>query len=127
MSESQPPKPPFDPFAAWKPFQETWAKAMSETVATEDFAKAMGEYLGDYIQTSAPLRQQMEKALEQYLHQMSLPTRSEVIGLAERLTNLEMRADDLDAKMDELLDHVKAIRAALEARPKTRRKRESEP
>lgn len=113
MSEQKSDQPQFDPFAAWKPFQEAWAKAMSETVATEDFAKAMGDYLGHYIQTSAPLRQQMDKAVEHYLHQMNLPTRTEVISLAERLTNLEMRADDLDAKMDELLDHVKAIRAAL--------------
>ena len=39
---------------------------------------------------------------------MSLPTRSQVIGLAERMTNLEIALDDLNAKVDELLDQMKS-------------------
>jgi hypothetical protein len=31
-----------------------------------------------------------------------MPTRADVTGLAERLTNIEMRLDDLDAKIDAL-------------------------
>jgi polyhydroxyalkanoate synthesis regulator phasin len=48
--------------------------------------------------------------MEQYLQQMSLPTRKEVVSLAERLTKIEMRLDDLDAKLDEVLDHLKATK-----------------
>jgi hypothetical protein len=49
----------------------------------------------------------MGNIFEQYLQQMSLPTRSQVISLAERLTNVEMAIQDLDEKLDELLDRVK--------------------
>ena len=38
---------------------------------------------------------------------MSLPTQSEVVSLAERLTTIEMRLDDVDAKLDEILDQLK--------------------
>jgi hypothetical protein len=46
--------------------------------------------------------------MEQYLRQMSLPTRSEVLSLAERITRMEMTLDDIEAKMDEALDLLKA-------------------
>ena len=45
--------------------------------------------------------------MEQYLQQMNLPTRKEVITMSERLTKLEMAMDDLDAKLDEILDILK--------------------
>jgi polyhydroxyalkanoate synthesis regulator phasin len=45
--------------------------------------------------------------MEQYLQQMSLPTQSEVVSLAERLTTIEMRLDDMDEKLDEILDQLK--------------------
>ncbi len=120
MSEQKPEKPEFDPFAPWKQFQETsmkaWAKMMSEAVASEDFAKSMGQYLDSYLEASAPMRRQIEDTMEKYLQQMNMPTRNEVISLAERLTSLEMRVDDLDAKTDEILDRLKAIQTALEKR-----------
>lgn len=121
MSESKSEQTAFDPFAAWKPFQDAWAKAMSEAVNSEEFARLMGQYLDAYFQTSAPMRQQLEKWMELYLQQMNMPTRAEVIGLAERLTHLEMRVDDLDAKMDEALDQLKAIRASLAPRRTVRK------
>jgi polyhydroxyalkanoic acid synthase PhaR subunit len=112
MSESKSHQPAFDPFEIWKPFQDAWAKALSESVSSEDFAKAMGKSLDEYLQTYAPMRQQMEKLVERYLQQLNMPTRNEVISLAERLTNIEMRLDDLDAKLDDILDQFKTARAA---------------
>jgi hypothetical protein len=113
MSETKSSKPDFDPLAGWRPFQEAWAKTMGETVASEEFARAMGQSIGNYLETAEPMRQQMEKAVERYFHQMNLPTRSELTSLSERLANLELSVDDLAARMDEALDHLKAIRAAL--------------
>lgn len=117
MSEEEPKKPEFDPFAPWKQAQETgmksWAKMMSEAVASEDFAQTMGQYLDGYLQASAPMRHQIEAAMEKYLQQMNMPSRNEVASLGERLTHLEMRLDDLEAKVDEGLDRLKAIQAAL--------------
>jgi polyhydroxyalkanoic acid synthase PhaR subunit len=113
----------FDPFELWKPFQDAWAKALSESVSSEDFAKAMGKYLDEYLQTYAPMRRQVERFVEAYLQQMNLPTRAEVVGLAERLANIEMRLDDLDAKLDEALDDLKVLRSAASKSRAARRKK----
>jgi polyhydroxyalkanoic acid synthase PhaR subunit len=123
MSEAQSSKSQFDLFAAWRPFQEAWAKAMSETVSSEEFARAMGQSIDNYLETTESMRQQMEKAMERYLHQVNLPTRGELTSLSERLANLELRVDDLDTKLDEALDHLKAIRQALVKQPPARKKR----
>ena len=36
-----------------------------------------------------------------------MPTRTDITGLAERLTHIEMRLDDLEAKLDERPDPTK--------------------
>lgn len=108
---------PFDPLAFWKQLQEIqmqgWAKFMSETVGSEEFAQTMGQSVNSYLETAAPIQQQIEQAMAHYLRQMNMPTHQEVISLAERLTQLELRVDDLDAKLDEVLERLSAIQAML--------------
>ena|SRR6185369_13230790 len=97
---------PFDPFGSWRTLRDanidTWSKLMIETVNSEEYAKAMGAALDAYLTTSAPFREGMEKAMSQVLMMLNMPTRTDLISLAERLTNIEMRLDDLDAKIDAL-------------------------
>ena len=120
MSNPKSEKPEADPFAPFKQTQkawlDAWAKTMGEAVAGEEFAKAMGQYLATYLETSAPMRRQIEESMEKYLQQMNMPTRNEVVSLAERLTNIEMRLDDLDAKMDQILDQLDQVKAARPTR-----------
>jgi polyhydroxyalkanoate synthesis regulator phasin len=47
-----------------------------------------------------PFRRLLETAMTQVLTQLNMPTRSDITSLAERLTNIEMRLDDLDTKLD---------------------------
>jgi polyhydroxyalkanoic acid synthase PhaR subunit len=119
MSEEKPDKPGFDPFAPWVQFvdrwMQSWSGVMSETVANERFAASMGEQLEGMLEATKLVRQQMKVSMEQYLQQMNLPTRDQVVSLAERLTHVEMRLDDLDAKLDDTLDQIKAIRKSLAA------------
>jgi hypothetical protein len=44
----------------------------------------------------------MEKSMLQVLQQLSLPSRQDFTALADRFTNLEMRLDDMDAKLDRI-------------------------
>jgi hypothetical protein len=48
-----------------------------------------------------PFRKAMETSMTQSLSNLQMPTRADVTRLAERLTNIEMRLDDLDAKLEE--------------------------
>ena len=42
------------------------------------------------------------------LEQLSMPSRPDFIALAQRITNIEMRLDDMDAKLDQILKQSKA-------------------
>ncbi len=119
MSEQKPDRPDVDPFAPLVQFADnwmkSWSKVMSETVASESFATSMGQQLEGVLEATKLVQQQMKVSMEQYLQHMNLPTRNQVVNLAERLTNIEMRLDDLEAKLDEDLDRLKAIEEALGA------------
>lgn len=113
MSKDKAEKRGSDPTAPWMEFFDTWTKAwadtMSETVASKSFAESMGQQMESSLDALTLVRRQVSELMEQYLQQMNLPTRGEVLSLAERLTRIEMRVDDLDAKADEILDLLKAI------------------
>jgi polyhydroxyalkanoate synthesis regulator phasin len=83
---------------------------MSDAVASKGFAESMGQQLEGALEAAAMMRQQMGGVMQQVLQQMSLPTRQDVIRLAERLTNLEMRLDDVEARTDEILDLLREAR-----------------
>jgi hypothetical protein len=106
---------PFDPTGMLKQMRdsgmETWSKAMIQLVNTDAYAHATGAMLDSWLTASTPFHKATEAALTRALASCQLPTRDDVIRLAERLTNIEMRLDDLEAKLDE------AARAA--AGPKT--------
>jgi hypothetical protein len=112
MSEEETKKEDIDPMANMIEFYDNWTKAwastMSDAVASERFAQSAAEQMDGGLEFMGFMRKQVTGAMEQYLQQMNLPTRKEVIDLAERLTHIEMTIDDLDAKIDKVLDLLKA-------------------
>jgi hypothetical protein len=103
-----------DPFEAFRKMRDTYLEGMSkvmiDAVNTEEYAQANGALLNDYLTLSAPFREAMDKAMIMALEQFSLPSRQQVMALAERFTNLEMRLDDLDAKLDRIVALASATR-----------------
>jgi polyhydroxyalkanoic acid synthase PhaR subunit len=95
---------PFDPIEAWREIRdagmESWSKAMIEAVNSEEYAKTTGAMLNAYLAAAGPVREAVESIMVATLQQMQMPTRSDFVSLAERLTNIEMRLDDIDAKLD---------------------------
>lgn len=108
-----------DLYAQWRnmrdSFMETWAKTMVETVNSEAYAEASGAMLNTFLTAYAPMRDLMEKAVTRSMEQLSVPTRSDVVSLAERLTNLEMRLDDMDVKLDRIAASLTALAGRDEA------------
>jgi hypothetical protein len=94
----------FDPTETFREMLDTymdaWAKGMVDTVNSDAYAKASGMMLNTYLSTSSPFREAVEKVMVQALQQFSMPSRADVISLAERSINIEMRLDDMDAKLD---------------------------
>jgi len=84
-------------------YLESISKTMVEAVNSESYAQATGAMLDYALSASAPFREALERSMAQTLQQLSLPSRQDVAALAERFTNVEMRLDDLDAKIDQVL------------------------
>ncbi len=97
---------PFDPTGMLKEMRDAnmdhWAKMMVEFVNTEAYAESTGAMLDAWLTTSGPLRKQMEKSMAQALAQLNLPSRDDINRISERLTNIEMRLDDMEAQIDEI-------------------------
>lgn len=93
-----------DPFAAWRGFRDAgmdyWSKTMIDFVNSDAYAQAQGAWLDNYLTVSQPFRKALETTMEQVLTQLNMPTRNDVTRLAERLTNIEMRLDDMEAKIE---------------------------
>ena len=84
---------------------DDWAKMMTGLVNSDAYAEANAEMLDAWLSSSAPFRKSMETAVNQALAALNLPSRDDITRLAERLTNIEMRLDDMEAKLDESLRH----------------------
>jgi cell fate (sporulation/competence/biofilm development) regulator YlbF (YheA/YmcA/DUF963 family) len=96
-----------DPFEAFRKMRDNYfegmSKGMIDAVNTEEYAQATGALLNNYLTLSAPFREALDKTMVMALEQFSLPSRQQVVALAERFTHLEMRLDDLDTKLDRLI------------------------
>ncbi len=105
-----------DPVGAWRTIRDAnldaWAKGMATMVNTESFSKALGIQLDTMLIASAPMQKMVSQYMESYLAQASMPSRAEVISLAQRMTNIEMRLDDMDARLDDILFALRAMAAA---------------
>jgi polyhydroxyalkanoate synthesis regulator phasin len=109
---------PFDPFGAARALRdaniEAWSKIMQQWVNTEAYSQATNAMLDTYLTTSAPFRKAIEQAMTQVLTQFNMPTRTDVTSIAERLTNIEMRLDDLDAQLD-IIRRAQQLAAPVQA------------
>lgn len=96
-----------DPFGVWRAYRdaglEAWAASMARLVASEEFAQALGAQIDASMALTGPMQEFVEQYMERYLASVQMPSRNEVTRLAERLTNIELRLDDLDARTETML------------------------
>jgi hypothetical protein len=116
MSENNDHFNPFDPTGMFKSMRDAnmdaWSKMMLQLVHSDAYAQATATMLDSWLTTSIPFRKALEMAMTQSLTSLNMPTRTDVISLAERLTNVEMRLDDLDAKLEEVRRGARKAAAA---------------
>ncbi|MCA9266057.1 MAG: hypothetical protein KDA60_19490 [Planctomycetales bacterium] len=98
---------PFDPTGMFKEMRDAnvdaWSKAMLQMVHTDAYAESTGVMLDAWLTSSGPFRKAIESSMSQALSSLNLPTREDITRLAERMTNIEMRLDDLDACIQSLV------------------------
>lgn len=110
---------PNDPFGTWRTIRDAnldaWAKGMTSLVNTEVFSQAIGAQLDTLLAASAPAQKVVHQYMETYLAQVNMPSRNEIVGLSGRLTNIELRLDDMQAQLDELLHALNGLAAIMTA------------
>jgi hypothetical protein len=110
-----------DPLEPWREMRETymkaWAKTMGEAVNTDEYAKSSGAILETYLSAAAPFRDAQKKVMVSALEQMNMPSRTDFISLAERMTNVELLLDDMDAKLSQI--HQLATKLTAQPAPKS--------
>jgi hypothetical protein len=115
---------PMDPWRGMRDaYMDVWAKTMVEAVNSEAYAQASGAILDSYLTASSPFREAVERTMLKVLEQMSMPSRADVVSIAERMTNVEMRLDDMDAKLDRILQKMSRPAPAERSKPQSAQQR----
>jgi hypothetical protein len=105
-----------DPFGTLRDANlESWSKLMIDLVNSDAYSQATARWLDTYVTMSQPLQHIIDITMTQVLTGLNLPLRTDVTSLAERMTNMEMRLDDLDEKLDNILRVLQALSAANHA------------
>jgi hypothetical protein len=106
----------------WKSMRDTnldsWSKMMIDTVNSDEYSHASSQWLDTYLTLSQPFRRIIDLMMTQVLTNLNMPMRTDVTSLAERLTNIETRLDDQDAKLDDILSAIKAVSLPKPTAPK---------
>jgi hypothetical protein len=87
-------------------FRDIWLntanEAFKEVMSTSAFAAATGQTVSGALEA----RQQADEAAESTLHNLGLPTESDVMEVGDRLVELERRQHAVEQKLDRVLDAV---------------------
>lgn len=85
-----------DPFAAWREWLSTserqWNTFLNQAMSTEEFSQSMGRMMDVYLN----MQKSMGDAMGKYFQSLNLPTRSDILALAQRLSAIEERLGGIE-------------------------------
>jgi hypothetical protein len=106
-----------DLMAQWKEFLDqwiaAWAKVLEQAMGTEAFAQALGKHLEQWLSIQAPVKQATEQYAEATLSALGIPSRSQVVGIARQLVDLEDRIEGLEDRLGALMSRMDDLFKAL--------------
>jgi hypothetical protein len=106
---------------------EAWSKALEQAMATEGFAQALSRYLDQWLTMQAPLRKGLDQYNDAALRTLGLPSRGQVVSLAQQVVALEERIEGLEDRLDELRGLVREVRRAVTEHEEAARQRAARP
>ena len=106
-----------DPLEAWRLWvdqaERRWNSTFNELMGTEQFSQVSGRMMEAWL----AMQSSMNEATQRYFSALNLPTRTDVLSIADRLSSIDRRLDDLERR----LDTIGATAPSKSARPKPRR------
>ena len=91
-----------DPVVLWQKMVGEMEKGLNafanQTMSSPEFSKAMNQAGG----VSAGAQKQFGEFMEKYLLSMNLPSRAQLVGMAERLQNIEGQLNEIKAVLQQM-------------------------
>jgi hypothetical protein len=117
-----------DPVALWQKMLGEMEKGFNslanEALASPQFSRAMNQAGG----VTAGAHKQLSDFMEKYLLSMNMPSRSQMVGIAERLQTIEGQLNDIKLLLQEMQRQTGVTRpASAPARPPRTRRPPTEP
>jgi polyhydroxyalkanoic acid synthase PhaR subunit len=86
-----------DPFQMWRDWisnsERQWNEFFNQMMGTDEFGRSMGRFMDAYLET----QRNFGEAFGRYFSSMNLPTRTDVLTLSNRLTEIEERLTAIEA------------------------------
>jgi hypothetical protein len=93
---------PADPMALWRDMLSQWetnANALAnKTMASDEYSSSMHGAMGGMLK----LQETMKTFMASYLASANLPSRAEVLAIAERIGGVESRLDRMNALLERI-------------------------
>jgi SMC interacting uncharacterized protein involved in chromosome segregation len=112
-----------DPVAMWQnligEMEKGFNSFANRAMATPEFSKAVNQVGG----ATAGAQKQLGEMMEKYLDNMNLPSRAQMISMAERLQSIEGQLNEIKALLRQVHHNSAAPQAGYPAAPKPPRTR----
>src|SRR5579862_4948703 len=113
-----------DPVALWQNMIGEMEKGFNafanQAMTSPEFSKAVNQVGG----VTAGAQKQLGELMEKYLVSMNLPSRAQMVGMAERLQSIEAQLNEIKALLHQVHGNTTALNrgsAATARPPRTRR------
>jgi|SRR5579859_5794175 len=107
-----------DPVALWQTMIGEMEKGFNafanQAMASPEFSKAINQVGG----VTAGAQKQLSELMEKYLLSMNLPSRAQMVGMAERLTAIEGQLNEIKALLHQVHGQSAAAQGAHPAAPR---------
>jgi hypothetical protein len=110
-----------DPLALWQKMMGEMEKGYNafanQAMSSPEFSKVMNQASG----ATAGAQKQFAEFMEKYLLSMNLPSRAQMIGMAERLQNIETQLNEIKATLQQMNAGASSSSIAPIRPPRTKR------
>jgi SMC interacting uncharacterized protein involved in chromosome segregation len=107
-----------DPVAMWQHMVGEMEKGFNsfanQAMASPEFSKAVNQVGG----VSAGTQKQLGDLMEKYLDGMNLPSRAQMVGMAERLQSIEGQLNEIKAMLHQMQNNSGAPQGGVPGAPK---------
>ena len=88
-----------DPFAMWREWvsqsERQWNTFLNQAMGSESYSQSVGRFMEFYVAA----QKQLGESMGRYLTALNLPTRADLLGLADRLAAIETRLSHIEAAL----------------------------